>query len=1621
MSLLLGIRGSDKKNEGQTFRENIEKQPGYFFSSKSSDWVSPSMQPFWGGLPLTDDTPTSSFSEASTFMQSPYFAFRSGLGMAEEGQQEYFRAMENDVSTKDDKKENSNLFRREGDEHNQMNPGHEENTGRTAEPSISMFSFNYTSEPVVFGSDQGNTFRFTAKDSSQEFLNGGKQILDGGKRQMEMKLNGKHINEKSWKYSASGEISTSGIVEKLGKNLEAKLALHSSPLPASSTVQQKSTLGGNFLESEDESISCSGASHASPNMNDSKQMASEKKTPEVFVFGASSPGDTSSKTSTFQWKVLQGSFPLSSSRSRASRLKRHSNLSKGKGLTPVDNIHVQKFTPSWSTDVSPCVNPGLDSVPESSQIDEAGCPETGLWPDDDDDDDVDGSVDLETGEFVQTECISEENPEVHLQNDESLGDQKGPFYTVNVSHNPSEWQDPVSFFQEQLGSHSSPPPKTFVSTCQNLGSRFSSWWPFQTKVDGSNREAWCSMPTKEEYIAAHIIDDQDTDSGRPDLNNVTCTAASVEVPDTIHGQRTSKFSFSAESLDKDSTENDDIVDLKQKLSDNDSKETFVFCACEQHRVCTEGELASRKCMANKNSQLDEKGFVPSSTLLGTFAAVSTSASFPFRTAFHEGSANMEKTPFSQSTVFSTSQCMKNIVQSVDVSKDACSSLFTDPKNAYPTGEFSGPRSPDSSASEGSPSRSEPWPENEKPFEQPPSFEFQGSNKSGTRLSRGKKKPQKSSTARRLGRSKNRAPKAGQATSLNNTATPMDFSPILTETALGSGTTNLEQSYFEFNAVKQEEEFLGQSSTKQNDQEFNFYANVPYFESDQGFMDFQTGKQLSEGSNDWSDHDFSSKRNESWKRREVGEGSSEKRGFSKYLERGDTFLSHDHVLKREDSRYESTFNSGPSCSYMDSPVTCGIYPWRSQRVSTETFEILTPEPSTVPVTESAGLPNQDSQSLRISASPSDQKHSYTKCSEKSSSSNLQYCHHAFSGTSEAAVAVKSATAEEVCEGWRLRGNQAYANGDFPRAEEYYSRGASSVSPDETSQSCIRASMLCYSNRAATRMAVGRMREALADCKRAMVVDPGFLRVRLRAASCHLALGESKAAADMFEDCMKYAKESVKPDSKILTEALEGVKKCQQVDEYSERARKLLEKQTLTDATSSLRLINEALAISSVSESLNELKAHALLSNRRYEECIRFCEASLPAAERNHWSTVPEKHNDLKEACQNNEKVHLQLWRWRLSAKALFYLGRLEDAVDLLKKHEDILSADTVDNFTKSTSLAPMLANIRDLLQQKAVGNEAFQLGNHAEAIEHYTAALACNGDSRPFNAVCFCNRAAASQALGHVADAIADCSRAIVLDAKYPKALSRRATLHEVIRDYGQACNDLRRLVALLEDYEAEGKNSHVAKAASSNMNIQDLKQAKERLQKGEEEMRKGHPVDHYMVLGLNSTCSPAEIKKAYRKAALKHHPDKAGQFLARGENADDSLWKEVGDEVCKDSERLFKLIAEAYAILSDPSKRLRYDMEEENRKLRGKENSDDAPVVTSEGYRSKYERSGRRQRDQWDGWQRYAPQHQRWQNGPDAAQPDTYGHRSTYGVDPQKTQKGTTWNSWSKDFSWDKS
>ncbi|CAH1435430.1 unnamed protein product [Lactuca virosa] len=111
-----------------------------------------------------------------------------------------------------------------------------------------------------------------------------------------------------------------------------------------------------------------------------------------------------------------------------------------------------------------------------------------------------------------------------------------------------------------------------------------------------------------------------------------------------------------------------------------------------------------------------------------------------------------------------------------------------------------------------------------------------------------------------------------------------------------------------------------------------------------------------------------------------------------------------------------------------------------------------------------------------------------------------------------------------------GEQAYKKWNLSEAEVCYSKGISSIQHIETPVVCIKPLLLCYSNRAAIRMALGRMREGLNDCRMAVALDPNFMNVNLRSAK------------------------------RIIIEATEGLQKAQKVSNYLKLAAEILEQKT-----------------------------------------------------------------------------------------------------------------------------------------------------------------------------------------------------------------------------------------------------------------------------------------------------------------------------------------------------------------------------------------------------------------------------------------------------------------------------
>ena len=195
------------------------------------------------------------------------------------------------------------------------------------------------------------------------------------------------------------------------------------------------------------------------------------------------------------------------------------------------------------------------------------------------------------------------------------------------------------------------------------------------------------------------------------------------------------------------------------------------------------------------------------------------------------------------------------------------------------------------------------------------------------------------------------------------------------------------------------------------------------------------------------------------------------------------------------------------------------------------------------------------------------------------------------------------------------------------------------------------------------------------------------------------------------------------------------------------------------------------------------------------------------------------------------------------------------------------------------------------QYKQAGNNAYNAGNYKDAQAHYSTALSHKVEDLPMKAVLFCNRSAAQIKMGKYIDAIADCTRAMALDRSYNRAYQRRAEAYEKIGDYKSASRDLERYVRSMGGYERVPSELRRHYAMVQRRATRDGQ------------------LNPYFVLGLGTSATSSEIKTTYRKLALKYHPDKTSS---------QDLEKNV-------AEGLFKIISEAYTVLSDPDKKAKYD------------------------------------------------------------------------------------------------
>ena len=169
-------------------------------------------------------------------------------------------------------------------------------------------------------------------------------------------------------------------------------------------------------------------------------------------------------------------------------------------------------------------------------------------------------------------------------------------------------------------------------------------------------------------------------------------------------------------------------------------------------------------------------------------------------------------------------------------------------------------------------------------------------------------------------------------------------------------------------------------------------------------------------------------------------------------------------------------------------------------------------------------------------------------------------------------------------------------------------------------------------------------------------------------------------------------------------------------------------------------------------------------------------------------------------------------------------------------------------------------------KKEEGNEAFRSSEFQKAYDLYTEALSIDPKNIITNAKLYCNRGLMAQKMGDFEKGIEDCSRAIELDQKYLRAYQRRATLYDnkycVI--FNQKC--LYHRYQQAEQYEECVRDwKKVCEMDRTTENRQSLKEA-------EKQLKLSKRKDYYKILGIEKNVSQDEIKKAYRKKAMLHHP-----------------------------------------------------------------------------------------------------------------------------------------------------
>lgn len=373
-----------------------------------------------------------------------------------------------------------------------------------------------------------------------------------------------------------------------------------------------------------------------------------------------------------------------------------------------------------------------------------------------------------------------------------------------------------------------------------------------------------------------------------------------------------------------------------------------------------------------------------------------------------------------------------------------------------------------------------------------------------------------------------------------------------------------------------------------------------------------------------------------------------------------------------------------------------------------------------------------------------------------------------------------------------------------------------------------------NRAAAYISAGQYKLALEDAMAADALDPDNPKVLLRLARIYTSLGQPQDALDT------YARIKPAPAAKDLAPARSMLQHITVAEDALKNG---------TTGSMALHALDQA----------DRLLGVGAPKPRKWQ--LMRGEAYLKMGNVN---ALGDAQNVAMTLLRNNNQDPEALV---LRGRAFYAQG---DNTKAIQHFRQALSCDP--DFKEAVRYLRM---VQKLDRMKDEGNKEYKAGRYQQAVDKYTDALEIDPTNRGINSKLLQNRALCRVNLKDYKGAIADCERALQLDPSYTKARKTKAGALGQSGNWEEAVREYKAL------QEQDPNDAAIAKE----------------LRKAELELKKSKRKDYYKILGIEKDADENQIKKAYRKAAIIHHPDK---------NPDDDTAAER-----------FKDISEAYETLSD--------------------------------------------------------------------------------------------------------